>query len=67
MKKTYINPELAVVKIQLSQMLASSPGLGGGDFDPGSDPILAPEVGSDFDFSDEGGFTLEEESFNFGE
>ena len=67
MKKTYINPELEVVKIQTMQMLAASdPDLGGGDFG-GGDPILAPEIGSDFDFSDEGGFTLEEESFNFGE
>ena len=29
MKKTYINPEIEVVKIQTQQMLAGSPGLGG--------------------------------------
>jgi len=35
------------------------------------EPIVNPDdigaPGMDFDFSDEGGFTLEEESFNFGE
>ena len=67
MKKTYINPELEVVKIQTMQMLAASdPGLGGGDFG-GGDPILAPELGDDFDFSDEDAFSYEEESFDYGE
>ena len=67
MKKTYINPELEVVKIQTMQMLAASdPILGGEDFG-GSDPILAPELGDDFDFSDGDAFTFEEESFDFGE
>lgn len=66
MKKTYINPELEVVKIQTMQMLAASdPGLGGGDFG-GGDPILAPELSDDIDFSEET-FTFEEESFDYGE
>ena len=65
MKKTYINPELEVVKLQTMQMLAASdPILGSSDFG-GSDPILAPEDG--FDFSDGDAFTFEEETFNFGE
>ena len=64
MKKTYINPELEVVKLQTMQMLAASIILN-------DEPIVDPDdIGApslDFDFSDEGGFTLEEESFNFGE
>ncbi len=59
MKKIYMTPDMEVVKIQTMQMLAASdPDLGGGDFG-GGDPILAPEVGSDFDFS--------EDEFNFDE
>ena len=62
MKKTYINPELEVVKIQTMQMMAASLTITDETI---SDPseFDAPS----FDFSDEGGFTLEEESFNFGE
>ena len=29
MKKTYQNPEMKIVKIQVSQMIAASPGYGG--------------------------------------
>ncbi|MBP1541431.1 MAG: hypothetical protein ILA25_04600 [Prevotella sp.] len=29
MKKTYINPEMNIVKIQTAQMIAASPGYGG--------------------------------------
>ena len=63
MKKIYMTPELVEIKIQTVGMLALS---AGGETD-NIDDLLAPEMGSDFDFSDEGGFTLEEESFNFGE
>ena len=64
MKKTYINPELVVVKIATHQMLASSPvtfdDFGGGeiiltDTELGSDPtdeVLGRE--DDFDFDEEG-------------
>ena len=64
MKKTYINPELVVVKIATHQMLASSPvafdDLGGGeiiltDTELGTDPedeVLGREY--DFDFDEEG-------------
>lgn len=55
---------MEVVKIQTMQMLAASdPDLGGGDFG-GGDPILAPEIGSDFDFSEEE-FSIEEEELVF--
>lgn len=62
MKKTYINPELLVVKIATHQMLASSPatfdGSGSGeinltddDFSVGDDEVLSRE--DDFDMDDE--------------
>ena len=55
---------MEVVKIQTMQMLAASdPDLGGGEFGS-SDPILAPEIGSDFDFSEEE-FSIEEEELVF--
>jgi len=67
MKKQYINPTVEIIDIEMDQhLLAGSVPTLGGDL-TGSDPILAPELGDDFDFNDEGGFTLEEESFNFGE
>ena len=48
MKKEYINPEIEVVELQITQqIMAGSPGLGG-EYDP-SKPILAPEL----DFVDE--------------
>ncbi len=65
MKKTYINPELVVVKIATHQMLASSPvafdDLGGGTLDLSDvpmdptdpeDEVLGRE--DDFDFDEEG-------------
>ena len=51
MKKTYINPELQVVKLQTMQMLAGSPVLDSSEYVPGEDVILGRE------------FTLEEEDF----
>ena len=62
MKKTYINPEMLVVKIATHQMLASSPatfdGAGNGeinltddDFTVGEDEVLGRE--DDFDMEDE--------------
>lgn len=60
MKKTYINPELEVVKLQTMQMLAVSLLV---DDDPlkvvdDVDDLLAPSLGDDFGFS--------EEAFSFG-
>ena len=68
MKKTYINPEMVIVKIATQQMLAASgpamfDGTGGGEItlDPlvelGTDPddeVLGRE--DDFDFDEEEGF-----------
>ncbi len=68
MKKTYINPEMVIVKIATQQMLASSgPAMFNGDgtgeinLDPlvelGTDPddeVLGRE--DDFDFDEEEGF-----------
>ena len=62
MKKTYINPELEVVKIQTMQMLAASDPILGDEFSEG-DPILAPE--QEFDFGAEEEFVIEEEEFDF--
>ena len=56
MKKTYINPELEVVKLQTMQMLAASVGIVDDIIDDPGD-IGAP--GMDFDFS--------EDEFNFDE
>ena len=66
MKKTYINPEMVIVKIATQQMLASSgpamfDGTGGGeisltDTELGSDPtdeVLGREDDFDFDEDDE--------------
>ena len=64
MKKTYINPELEVVKLQTMQMLAASVGIADEIIDDPGD-IGAP--GTDFDFSDEDAFSYEEESFDYGE
>ena len=68
MKKTYINPEMVIVKIATQQMLAASgpamfDGTGGGEItldpivelDPSSgDEVLGRE--DDFDFDEEEGF-----------
>jgi hypothetical protein len=66
MKKTYINPEMVIVKIATQQMLASSgpamfDGTGGGeitldptvDIDPVNDEVLGREDDFDFDEDDE--------------
>ena len=66
MKKTYINPEMVIVKIATQQMLASSgpamfDGTGGGeitldpavDLDPVNDEVLGREDDFDFDEDDE--------------
>jgi hypothetical protein len=66
MKKTYINPEMVIVKIATQQMLASSgpamfDGTGGGeitldptvDIDPVNDEVLGREDDFDFDEEDE--------------
>ena len=60
MKKTYINPEMLVVKIATHQMLASSPvsfdDLGGGEITPFDDnPDDGDAMGreDDFDLEDE--------------
>lgn len=50
MKQTYINPVLKVVKIQVSQIIASSPQLGIGDGGSAND---AESRESDFDWEDE--------------
>ena len=50
MKKTYINPEMLVVKIATQQMLASSSlGIGTGD----KDPVTADSRMLDDEFFDE--------------
>ena len=67
MKKTYINPEMVIVKIATQQMLAASgpamfDGTGGGEInldpsvviDPDNDEVLGRE--DDFDFDEEEGF-----------
>ena len=47
MKKTYINPELVVVELQITQqIMAGSPKLGDGYYDPNK-PVFAP--GMDLD------------------
>ena len=66
MKKTYINPEMVIVKIATQQMLAASgpamfDGTGGGeitldptvDIDPVNDEVLGREDDFDFDEEDE--------------
>ena len=41
MKKTFVSPKMETVKIEVSQMIASSPGLGGSW--SSADPILGRE------------------------
>lgn len=43
MKKTYITPELEVVRIQTQQLLAASPELSGKPYEGGD--VLAPGYG----------------------
>lgn len=54
MKKTYIIPELEVVKVQTQQMLAASTLGVGADFNSATDEVLAPEMNLDgfFDNTD---------------
>ena len=47
MKKTYINPELEVVKVEINQLLAASPN--GLHEEQGSGSILGHEDEFDFD------------------
>ena len=47
MKKTYIIPELEVVKVQTQQMLAASVLTVGDAFNAESDVVLAPEMDLD--------------------
>lgn len=47
-KKQYINPEIEIVKITAMQLLAGSDPQLGGDYTPGTDPILGRQ--DDFDF-----------------
>ena len=55
MKKTYINPELEVVKLQTMQMLASSLILNDDPSNYVSDEadILAPGLDEEFDFGED--------------
>ena len=53
MKKTYINPTMEVVKIQINQMLAASPGVENGDGLGNSYNSGDVTYGRDFDFDDE--------------
>ena len=58
MKKTYINPELEVVKLQTMQMLAASLEVHDDVTITDDSDILAPSLGGDFSFDDE--------TFSFG-
>ena len=58
MKKTYINPELEVVKLQTMQMLAASLEVHDDVTITDDSEILAPSLGDDFSFDDE--------TFSFG-
>ena len=61
MKKTYINPELEVVKLHTMQMLAASVGIDDALIE---DPGDIGGHGMDFDFSEEE-FSIEEEELVF--
>lgn len=43
MKKTYIIPEMEIVKVETQQVIAASVGFGDGNIDPSA--IGAPEMG----------------------
>ena len=51
MKKTYINPEMAIVRLQTMQMLAASENLGGdrGDYNSGTVTTGGRDYDLDFD------------------
>ena len=57
MKKTYINPEMEVVKLQTFAMLAASLPLSSTEVTDESD-VLAPSI--------DGGFTFDDDAFDFG-
>jgi hypothetical protein len=50
MKKTYITPELEVVKIAVSHMLAASPDISTGSTPTSPGDSDAPGLGDDFDW-----------------
>ena len=55
MKKTYINPELQVIKIETQQIIAASIGMGSGDKSPsGADGRFFEDIEDfqDFDMND---------------
>jgi len=61
MKKTYLNPELEIVKIQTVGMLALSAGGSTGN----ESDLLAPGTDFDFDITEEV-FSIDEDKFDFG-
>ncbi len=65
MKKTYINPQLEIVKLQTIGMLAASLPLSSTEVTDESE-VLAPSLGGDFDFGDDAfDFGAEESISNF--
>lgn len=66
MKKTYINPEMEVVKLQTIGMLAASLPLSSTDEVTDESEVLAPSLGGDFTFDDDTfDFGAEESISNF--
>lgn len=66
MKKTYINPEMEVVKLQTIGMLAASLPLNDDVKVTDESEVLAPSLGSDFTFDDDAfDFGSEESISNF--
>ena len=53
MKKTYINPEMAIVRLQTMQMLAASENLGGDRGDYNSGTVTTGGRDYDFDFDED--------------
>ena len=58
MKKTYINPQLEIVKLQTIGMLAASLPLSSTEEVTNESEVLAPSLGGDFTFDDD--------AFDFG-
>ena len=66
MKKTYINPEMEVVKLQTIGMLAASLPLSDDVMVTDESDVLAPSLGDDFTFDDDAfDFGAEESISNF--
>ena len=66
MKKTYINPEMEVVKLQTIGMLAASLSLNDDVMVTDESEVLAPSLGDDFTFDDDAfDFGTEEPISNF--